>query len=61
MSNHFTLTETETAVNEAVGLEQIDMVNRLVEFVNTRLDEIEVLQIDLEKAKQDINALKGTK
>ena len=43
MSNHFTLTETETSVNEAVGLEQIDMVNRLVE------------------AKQDINALKGTK
>ena len=58
MSNHFTLTETETSVNEAVGLEQIDMVNRLVEFVNTRLDEIEVLQTDLEKAKQDIETLK---
>ena len=61
MSNHFTLTGEETAVNEAVGLEQFDMINRLVEFVNTRLNEIEVLQTDLEKAKQDINALKGTK
>lgn len=58
MSNHFTLTETETAVNEAVGLEQIDMVNRLVEFVNTRLDEIELLQTDLAKAKTDIETLK---
>lgn len=58
MSNHFTLTETEIAVNEAVGLEQIDMVNRLVEFVNTRLDEIELLQTDLAKAKTDIETLK---
>ena len=54
MSNHFKVLETETAVNEAVGLEQIDMINRLVEFVNTRLDEIEALQTDVAKAKQDI-------
>lgn len=54
MSNHFKMLETETAVNESVGLEQINMINRLVEFVNTRLDEIEALQTDVAKAKQDI-------
>ena len=58
MSNHFTLLENEKAVNEAVGVEQIDMINRLIVFVNTRLDEIEILQTDLAKAKTDIETLK---
>tara|TARA_R110000824_G_scaffold42362_1_gene124836 strand:- start:51 stop:233 length:183 start_codon:yes stop_codon:yes gene_type:complete len=58
MSNHFTLLENEKAVNEAVGVEQIEMINRLIVFVNTRLDEIESLQTDLAKAKTDIETLK---
>jgi|TARA_R110002126_G_scaffold70838_2_gene178064 prefoldin subunit 5 len=58
MSNHFTLLENEKAVNEAVGVEQIEMINRLIVFVNTRLDEIEILQTDLAKAKTDIETLK---
>ena len=58
MSNHFILLEKEKSVNEAVGVEQIDMINRLIVFVNTRLDEIEILQTDLAKAKTDIETLK---
>ena len=58
MSNHFTLLEKEKSVNEAVGVEQIEMINRLIVFVNTRLDEIEILQTDLAKAKTDIETLK---
>ncbi len=58
MSNHFTLLENEKAVNEAVGAEQIEMIDRLIVFVNTRLDEIESLQTDLAKAKTDIETLK---
>ena len=58
MSNHFILLEKEKSVNEAVGVEQIEMINRLIVFVNTRLDEIEILQTDLAKAKTDIETLK---
>jgi hypothetical protein len=61
MSNHFTLLEKEKSVNEAVGQEQIEMINRLIIFVNTRLDEIELLQTDLAKAKTDITSLQGKK
>tara|TARA_R110000782_G_scaffold7345_4_gene24762 strand:- start:1158 stop:1337 length:180 start_codon:yes stop_codon:yes gene_type:complete len=58
MSKHFELLDEEIAVSKAVGAEHLEIMNRLVLFVNTRLDEIELIQTDLAKAQQDITDLK---
>tara|TARA_R100001163_G_scaffold2920_2_gene4443 strand:+ start:16347 stop:16517 length:171 start_codon:yes stop_codon:yes gene_type:complete len=49
--DHFEITEEEIAVNQAIGKEQLEMINRLVAFVNKRLDEIEELKTDVQNLK----------
>ena len=58
MPKQFTLTEQEVICNETIGKDQVDLINRMVIFVNERLAEIESIQIDVEKSKQDIINLK---
>tara|TARA_R110000803_G_scaffold37025_1_gene79716 strand:+ start:3648 stop:3827 length:180 start_codon:yes stop_codon:yes gene_type:complete len=53
----FELKPSEISANKAVGKEQIDMIERLVIFVNESLSEIELQRIELDKAKQDITDL----
>lgn len=57
MHNPFEFTDEEKAAT--TGEEQLAMLNRLVEFVNERLAEIESLQTDVEKAKDDIETIKN--
>jgi len=57
MHNPFEFTEEEKAAT--TGQEQLAMLNRLVEFVNERLAEIESLQTDVEQAKDDIETIKN--
>lgn len=57
MHNPFEFTEEEKAAT--TGQEQLAMLNRLVEFVNERLAEIEALQTDVEQAKDDIETIKN--
>ena len=47
--------EKNVCTNEA----QLAMLNRLVEFVNTRLAEIKQLETDMATAKSDIEDLKN--
>ena len=57
MHDPFEFTEEEKAAT--TGQEQLAMLNRLVEFVNQRLAEIEALQTDVEQAKDDIETIKN--
>ena len=57
MLNPFEFTDEEKAAT--TGQEQLAMLNRLVEFVNERLAEIESLQTDVEQAKDDIETIKN--
>lgn len=57
MHNPFEFTDEEKAAT--TGQEQLAMLNRLVEFVNERLAEIEALQTDVEQAKDDIETIKN--
>jgi len=57
MHNPFEFTDEEKAAT--TGQEQLAMLNRLVEFVNERLAEIESLQTDVEQAKDDIETIKN--
>lgn len=57
MHNPFEFTDEEKAAT--TGQEQLAMLNRLVEFVNERLAEIESLQTDVEQAKDDIENIKN--
>ncbi len=57
MHNPFEFTDEEKAAT--TGKEQLAMLNRLVEFVNERLAEIESLQTDVEQAKDDIENIKN--
>lgn len=57
MHNPFEFTDEEKAAT--TGQEQLDMFNRLVDFVNERLAEIESLQTDVEQAKDDIENIKN--
>ena len=47
----FELTSKDSICNEAIGSDQVDMINRLVEFVNERLTDIEALQIEVNNLK----------
>jgi hypothetical protein len=51
----FELTEQEIAVNQAIGQEQLEMTERLVEFVNKRLEEINKLKTDVETLQSKKN------
>jgi hypothetical protein len=51
MHNPFEFTDEEKAAT--TGAEQLAMFNRLVDFVNARLAEIEALQTDVETLKSD--------
>ena len=57
MHNPFSWTDEEKSC--VSGIEQLAMLNRLVEFVNERLAEIESLQTDVEQAKDDIENIKN--
>jgi prefoldin subunit 5 len=57
MHNPFEFTDIEK--DSTTGQEQLAMLNRLVEFVNERLAEIEALQTDVEQAKDDIETIKN--
>ena len=57
MHNPFTWTEEEK--DAVTGVEQLAMLNRLVEFVNARLDEIESLQTEVADVKSDVEDLKN--
>jgi prefoldin subunit 5 len=57
MHNPFEFTDEEKAAT--TGQEQLAMLNRLVDFVNERLAEIESLQTDVEQAKDDIETIKN--
>lgn len=56
MHDPFTWTEDEklAVTNE----QQLAMLNRLVSFVNERLDEIERLQVEMTDVKQDVEQIK---
>jgi len=57
MHNPFSWTEEEKMC--VSGEEQLAMMNRLVEFVNERLSEIENLQSDMTNVKDDIQDIKN--
>ena len=56
MPDNFTWTEEEKAA--ATGAEQLAMFNRLVDFVNARLTEIQKLQGDMTDVKSEVDNLK---
>ena len=55
-NENFTWTESEK--NVTTNEEQLDMLQRLVDFVNARLSEIQLLQTDMTNVKKDIEDLK---
>ena len=57
MHNPFSWTDTEKS--SVTGSQQLDMLNRLVDFVNARLSEIEDLQDDMGAVKSDIEDIKN--
>ena len=57
MHNPFSWTDTEKSA--VTGSQQLDMLNRLVDFVNARLSEIEDLQDDMGAVKSDIEDIKN--
>ena len=57
MAEQFEWTEVEKA--STTGAEQLDMFQRLVDFVNARLAEIENLQGDMTNVKTDVSNLKN--
>lgn len=57
MPNSFEWTDAEKA--STTGAEQLAMFERLVDFVNARLAEIEALQTDMTAVKADVEDLKS--
>jgi prefoldin subunit 5 len=57
MHNPFEFTDEEKSAT--TGAEQLAMFNRLVEFVNARLAEIETLQTEMTEVKTDIEDIKN--
>ena len=57
MPEQFEWTDAEKA--STTGAEQLAMFNRLVDFVNARLAEIEALQSDMTDVKADVENLKS--
>ena len=57
MAEQFEWTEVEKAAT--TGKEQLDMFQRLVDFVNARLAEIEALQTEMTDVKTDVEDLKS--
>ena len=57
MPEQFEWTDVERA--STTGAEQLALFERLVAFVNARLDEIERLQSDVETIKTDVETLKN--
>ena len=57
MPNSFEWTDAEKA--STTGAEQLAMFERLVDFVNARLAEIEALQTDMSDVKTDVQDLKS--
>ena len=57
MPNSFEWTDAEKA--STTGAEQLAMFERLVDFVNARLAEIEALQADMSDVKTDVEDLKS--
>lgn len=49
--DQFQLTEKEKTCNQAIGQDQVDMIDRLVTFVNDRLAEIETLETEVNNLK----------
>lgn len=56
-NENFTWTESEK--NVTTNEEQLDMLQRLVDFVNARLSEIQLLQTDMTNVKKDIEDIKN--
>ncbi len=56
-NENFTWTESEK--NVTTNEEQLDMLQRLVDFVNARLSEIQTLESDMTKVKSDIEDIKN--
>ena len=56
-NENFTWTESEK--NVTTNEEQLDMLQRLVDFVNARLSEIQSLQTDMTNVKKDIEDIKN--
>ena len=57
MAEQFEWTKAEKA--STTGDEQLAMFERLVDFVNARLAEIEALQTDMSDVKTDVEDLKS--
>jgi len=57
MAEQFEWTEVEKA--STTGKEQLDMFQRLVDFVNARLAEIEALQTEVTDVKTDVDQIKN--
>ena len=57
MPDQFEWTDAEKA--STTGQEQLDMLQRLVDFVNARLAEIEALQTEMTDVKTDVEDLKS--
>ena len=57
MPNSFEWTDAEKA--STTGAEQLAMFERLVEFVNARLAEIEALQTEVTDVKADVDQIKN--
>ena len=57
MHEPFSWTEEEKLC--VAGVEQLAMLNRLVEFVNQRLNEIEALQTEMSDVKADVEDIKN--
>jgi prefoldin subunit 5 len=57
MPEQFEWTDAEKA--STTGKEQLDMFERLVDFVNARLAEIEALQTEMTDVKSDVDTLKN--
>ena len=56
-NENFTWTESEK--NVTTNETQLDMLQRLVDFVNARLAEIQSLQSDMTQVKSDIEEIKN--
>lgn len=57
MPEQFEWTDAEKA--STTGKEQLEMFERLVDFVNARLAEIEALQTEMTDVKTDVEDLKS--
>ncbi len=57
MANQFEWTDLEKA--STTGAEQLAMFERLVDFVNARLAEIEALQTEVTDVKADVDQIKN--